>query len=118
MKIDLLNGEQIIDTWTVMYSPPSGGKYNGKLTVTNKRLIYDAQLDISWKAISEENMTLSQGNAKFLAIPKELIKSVEADKSFFAKKTVVTLKSGEKHVFNYGMLNIDPVVAAIGENIK
>ena len=38
----LQEGETIIDTWTLIYIPPGGGKYNGKLTVTNKRLLYDA----------------------------------------------------------------------------
>ena len=26
----LLTDEQVIDTWTLIYTPPGGGKYNGK----------------------------------------------------------------------------------------
>jgi len=33
-------GETAIDTWTLIYTPPGGGKYDGKLTVTNQRLLY------------------------------------------------------------------------------
>ena len=33
--------------------------------------------------------------------------------SEMAKKAIVTLNDGSKHVFNYGMLNIDKVVEAI-----
>ena len=46
--IDLQPGETPIDTWTLFYSPPDGGKYNGKLTVTNRRLLYRATDDASF----------------------------------------------------------------------
>ena len=31
---DMQPGETPIGTWTLFYIPPEGGKYNGKLTVT------------------------------------------------------------------------------------
>jgi len=111
--MELLTDENIIDTWTLIYSPPKGGKFNGKLTVTNKRIIYDAQFDMSAKAIIEESFMVKMGPGHVMAIPKAMIKQVDADKSFFAKKAVITLTTGEKHVFNYGMMNIDPVIDAI-----
>ena len=49
MKITLQPGETAIDTWSIFYLPPNGGKYNGKLTVTNQRLLYDAMFDVSFK---------------------------------------------------------------------
>jgi hypothetical protein len=39
LKINLQPGEASIDTWSLLYLPPNGGKYNGKLTVTNQRLL-------------------------------------------------------------------------------
>ncbi|MEO5946399.1 MAG: hypothetical protein ABIP79_06245 [Chitinophagaceae bacterium] len=39
MKIEMQPNETKIDTWTILYIPPNGGRYNGKLTITNKRLI-------------------------------------------------------------------------------
>jgi len=61
----------------------------------------------------EEALFIKSGSEAYLVIPKNRIKSVEAEKRFFAKKVILTLDSGEKHVFNYGMLNIDPVIKAI-----
>ena len=55
MKIELQPGEQKINTWTLLYNGPKGHKYNGKLTVTNQRLIYDAQFDVSASGIIDGN---------------------------------------------------------------
>ena len=113
MKITLEPNETKIDTWTILYISPKGDKYNGKLTITNQRLIYDAQFDVSASGMIEEALFIKMGSEAYIVIPKTRIKSVEAEKSFFAKKAVLTLDSGEKHIFNYGMLNIDPVIKAI-----
>jgi hypothetical protein len=109
----LLPGEQAIDTWTLMYSPPGGGKYNGKLTITNKRLLYDAKYDVSAKGLLSETMFIKWGSEGYLEINKADIKDVLVEKSFLAKKAVLTLSDGSKHIFNYGALNIDKVVTAI-----
>lgn len=105
--------EQVIDTWTILYSPPGGGKFNGKLTITNKRLLYDAQYDVSAKGLLSEAMFVKWGSEGYLEINKSDITEVKAEKSFLAKKAVITLTDGSKHTFNYGMLNIDKVIAAI-----
>ncbi|MFI5202942.1 MAG: hypothetical protein ACHQF2_00480 [Flavobacteriales bacterium] len=116
MKIDMETGEQIIDTWTVIYSSPNGKKYNGKLTVTNKRLLYDAKFDVSAKGQIEEALFIKWGSEEFVVIPKNRIIKVEVSKKFFAKKVILTLDNNSEHVFNYGMLNIDPVAKAIMKN--
>lgn len=113
MKLELLPEEKKIDTWTILYNNPKGDKYNGKLTITNKRLIYDAQFDVSTSGIIEESLFMKFGSEAYIVIPKSRIKSVDAEKSFFAKKAIITLDNNEKHVFNYGMLNVDPVIKAI-----
>lgn len=113
MKFELLPGEETIDTWTLIYNPPTGGQYNGKLLVTNKRLLYDAKFDVSAKGFLEEAFLIKTGSEGYLVIPKDKIKSIEPQKSFFAKKVAITLDNGQVHIFNYGMLNIDPVIAAI-----
>jgi hypothetical protein len=109
----LLPDETIIDTWTILYVPPGGGKYNGKLTVTNKRLLYDAKYDVSAKGLISEAMFMKWGSEGYLTIDKADIKDVQVEKSFLAKKAIVTLSDGSKHIFNYGALNIDKCVAAI-----
>ena len=113
MKFQLQPGESSIDTWTIMYQPPGGGKYNGKLTVTNKRLLYEAKYDVSAKGLLSEAMFIKWGNEGYLEINKADITDVQVEKSFLAKKAIVTLTDGSKHVFNYGALNVDKVAEAI-----
>jgi hypothetical protein len=112
-KLPLDANEAKLETWTVLYEPPSGGKYNGKLMVTNQRLLYDAQFDVSAKGLVEEALFVKWGSEALVVIPKARIAKVEVKKSFFAKKVLVRLDDGQVHTFNYGMLNIDPVAAAI-----
>jgi hypothetical protein len=109
----LLPDESIIDTWTLLYIPPGGGKYNGKLTITNKRLLYDAKYDVSAKGLMAEALFIKWGSEGYLTIDKSDITDVQVEKSFLAKKAILTLKDGSKHTFSYGALNIDKVVAAI-----
>ncbi|MBO9636291.1 MAG: hypothetical protein J7578_24525 [Chitinophagaceae bacterium] len=116
MKITMQPGEEKIDTWTIIYQPPGGGKFNGKLTVTNKRLLYDAKYDVSAKGLLSEAMFVKWGSEGYLEIPKQEIVLVEVEKSFLAKKAILTLADGTKHVFNYGVLDISKVVDAINRN--
>jgi hypothetical protein len=116
MKIELLPGEAKIDTWTILYIPPNGGKYNGKLTITNKRLLYDAKFDVSAKGFLSELLFIKWGSEGYLEINKTDIKDVQVEKSFLAKKAIVTLTDESKHVFNYGALNVDKVAEAIKSN--
>ena len=86
MKIELLPEENEIDTWTILYAPPGGGKFNGKLTVTNKRLLYDAKYDVSAKGLLSEALFAKWGSEGYLEISKADITDVQAEKSFLAKK--------------------------------
>ena len=108
--------EKKIDTWTILYMPPGGGKYNGKLTITNKRLLYDAKYDVSAKGLLSEALFAKWGSEGYLEINKADIKDVQVEKSFLAKKAIVTLSDGSKHTFNYGALNVDKVADAIRAN--
>jgi len=108
MNISLEPDEAVIDTWTLFYVPPQGGKYNGKLTVTNKRLLYDAKFDAS--LIGVLGHRAAEGG---LQISKDEIRDVEVKKSLFSKKAIVTLVDGSQHVFDYGAMNIDKCAEAI-----
>lgn len=116
MKIELLPAESAIDTWNILYNPPGGGNYNGKLTITNKRLLYDARFDASAKGSLPEAMYSKWGQDGYLEINKSDIKELNVEKSLLAKKAILTLTDGSVHTFNYGVLNIDKVVAAIENN--
>lgn len=73
-----------IKNWhlTILYEPPKSGKFNGKLLVTNKRLLYDAKFDYSAKGILEEFLYIKWGSEGFLEISKEDIVSVEVQNPF------------------------------------
>jgi hypothetical protein len=113
MNVTLEPGETKIDTWTLFYLPPGGGKYNGKLTVTSDRLLYDAQFDASFKGMVAEALTIKWGSEGYMEIAKKDIQDVAVEKKLLSKKCIVTLTDGTKHTFDYGALNIDKVAAAI-----
>jgi len=115
LKIALSPDEKEIDTWTILYIPPGGGRYNGKLTITSKRLLYDARFDVSAKGLLSEALFMKLGFEGYLEINKKDIKEVKTDKSLLNKKAILTLTDGSKHTFNYGALNIDKVIAAIND---
>ncbi len=116
MKIEMQPGETKIDTWAILYIPPNGGKYNGKLTITNKRLLYDARLDVSARGLLSEALFTKWGREGFLEICKSDIRDVQVEKSLLSKKAIVTLADDSKHTFNYGALNVDKVAEAILSN--
>jgi len=107
-KIDLQPGEVTIDTWTLFYHHPNGGKYNGKLTVTNRRLLYAASDDASFAGVIG-----SRAAEGFLEIEKNQVRGIEVQKKLLSKKAFVTLADGSVHVFDYGAMNIDKCVAAM-----
>ena len=112
-KFNLDPGESELYNQTVLYEPPGGGKYNGKLVITNKRLLYDAKYDVSVSGMLEEAFFVKFGSEDFIQIPKDRISNVEVQKSMFAKKVVITTDDGKKHTFNAGMLSIHKVADAI-----
>lgn len=113
MKIELQPAESTIDTWPIVYIPPQGGKYNGKLTITNKRLLYNARSDMPAAGVFTEISHEKEESEAYLEIDKTDIKNVEVEKNFMTKKAIVILKNGSRHTFSYGALNIDKVVEAI-----
>lgn len=106
-------GETKIDTWTVIYQSPNGGKFNGKLLITDKKLYYDARFDVSTVGLLGEALFVKSGSEDYLAIPKTRIANIETKKSFLKKRVILTLDNGQIHIFDYGMLNIDKIVDAI-----
>lgn len=110
MKHDLIDGETVIDTWLLYYLPPYGGKYSGKLTVTDRRVLYKASGDASVAGVLG-----NIGASGELDIGKQDIRNVEVQRSLFHKQAIVTLADGSRHVFDRGMMNVDKVAAAIGE---
>lgn len=113
MNITLQPQETKIDTWTLFYLPPQGGKYNGKLTVTNQRILYDAKFDASFKGMVAEAVFVKWGSEGYLEIDKKDIDRIDVVKKLLSKRCTLTLSDGSQHAFDYGAMNIDKVVAAI-----
>ena len=108
--------ENIIDTWSIFYTPPGGKKFNGKLTVTNRRLIYQTLYDAAYNPASLRVAFNRKDKDIIYSISKADITRVDVQKSFLAKKAIITLSDGTKHEFNYGVMNIDKLVDAINTN--
>jgi hypothetical protein len=111
--IALQPGETDLGTWTLFYLPPGGGKFNGKLRITNLRLLYDAKYDASMSGMVSEALFAKWGSEGFLEIDKKDIQDQEVQKKLFSKKCILTLSDGKKHTFDYGAMNIDKAAAAM-----
>ncbi|HEY3744555.1 MAG TPA: hypothetical protein VGL53_32150 [Bryobacteraceae bacterium] len=111
--VTLRPGEIDLGTWTLFYLPPGGGKYNGKLRITNMRLLYDAKYDASLSGMVTEALFIKWGSEGYLEIEKKDIRGVEVQKKLFSKKCILTLSDGSVHTFDYGAMNIDKAAAAI-----
>lgn len=107
MKLELSPDETRIDTWTIHYTGPDNRSDSGKLTVTNRRLLFLPQHDAG-------SLSLSVFNKNGLIIlEKSMIKNVTSQKSLLSKKVVITMYDGSVHVFNYGILNVEKIVSAV-----
>ena len=86
----------IIDTWTINYRPEGGGRIAGSLTVTD--------VDVQFSAVDLD---------EDIVLPRSDIADVQAAKRRLMKQAVVTMKDGQRHVFEYGLLSVGPIVDAI-----
>jgi hypothetical protein len=109
-KFDYEPGEQEQGSWTVNYRPPWGGRYTGKLSVTDRRLLYDATFDTSATGVLVDLVVGTDGSEGHLVIPKARI----SDTSMKGRsKVVVTLDDGSEHQFDYGIMSAKKIAAAI-----
>jgi len=108
MEITLQAGETLLGTWALFYVPPGGGKFEGKLTVTNQRVFYDAKYDASPIGLLGDRAA-----GGYLEIDQTDIKVVEVEKEMFSKKVILTLSDGSTHVFENDAMSIDKTVEAI-----
>lgn len=113
-QFSLQPGESVLHEQVLFYSPEGGGKLNGKLTVTNQRVAYEAKYDASLIGTLKSTLVFTWGNeGGFLDIPKSEIAGVAVEKKFLSKKCIVTLKDGSKHTFDAGALGIDKAAETI-----
>ena len=111
-QFEMLPEEKEIGHWTLNYIPASGGRFTGPLTVTNQRILFDAQFNTSAAGALRELMVF-KGTWGYIAIPKSRIQKTAVVSSMLKKKVVVTLDNGEAHTFDYGMLSVQKIAEAI-----
>lgn len=116
------------DTWAINYIPEEGGRLTGKLTVGDEEVRFQALYDSSTanvvkgigKAIA--GFAATGGHATVLhnsdsevevVIPRSSISRAEARKKGMMKQAVIVLEDGQELVFDYGLLSVKNLVAAL-----
>jgi hypothetical protein len=111
MTITMPPNEMRLGAWSMFYLPPIGRGYRGTLTVTNRRLLYEATFDGSFKGMLDEAATVKWASESCLEINKDSIQSVKVLLKSTSQKCILTLADGSKHAFEDP--HLDEVVAAI-----
>jgi len=115
-------------TWTINYLPADGGRITGKLSVGDDSVVFRALYDSSFKTIAKNiglaagsfvgtggNLVVlrEEGSDAEIVIPRASIQGAEAARKGLMKRAVVTLTDGQKFVFEYGLLSVKKLVAAL-----
>ncbi len=117
------------ETWTINYEPEGGGRFTGKLTVDDTKLsfvsLYDSSNAVIAKSIAGVvgSFVASGGSLAYVSqndadmtvsLPKADIETTTVKNKLLAKRVIVTMKNGQAFTFNYGMLSVTKLAAAIG----
>jgi hypothetical protein len=123
---------ETLGSWTVNYLPQEGGRYTGSLEVREDGLYFDTLYESSnktiVKAIFLDTATFaaagghtvyrySNDEKAVVELPAAEIIGVEAAKKGMTKRVVVTMRDNEQFVFDYGMLSVKKLAAAIESTI-
>jgi hypothetical protein len=125
IKFDLEPGEQKVGKWTIHYLPPTGGKFAGKLLVTDRRILFEplnAKQDLSLATAIDAcriggvvaDRVNNYWDGKGLRIPRTEVRSVSKKQSGVTKQVLVTLADGQEFAFDNGFLSVDKLVATLG----
>ena len=119
---------QELGEWTINYIPEEGGRYTGKLTVTDEQMLFKSLYESSNKTIVKAifldvgTFAAAGGHTVYrysnddeatVDLPASEIERVESAKKGMMKRAVVTMAGGEQFVFDYGMLSVKKLVATI-----
>jgi hypothetical protein len=119
IPIELQPNETIIDTWSINYFPPIGGKgeiCNGKLTVTNIRLHFAPKSLINIKDTLQGVGGNVLKSEEPIIIDKSKILRIESNKSFWNKRVLITTDNGQTYGFGYGLRSIKSLIIALKQN--
>jgi hypothetical protein len=114
--------------WIINYLPEEGGRYTGTLTLTSEMLSFKSLYESSNKTIVKAifldvgSFAAAGGHSVYrysndeearVDLPSSEVTGVEAVKKGLMNRAVVTMQGGEVFVFDYGMLKVKKLVAAI-----
>jgi hypothetical protein len=114
--------------WTVNYLPEEGGRFTGTLTVTEEKVFFSSLYESSNRTIVKAifldvgSFVAAGGHTVYrysddtqarVDLPVGEIAGVGAAKRGMMKQAVVTMKDGQQFVFDYGLLSVKKLVAAI-----
>ena len=118
--------------WTINYIPEDG-RLTGHLVVRDDEVTFKALYDSSFKTIAK-NIGLAVGSFAAsgghgavlresgveaeLVIPAASIAAAAEAKKGMMKRVVITLTDGEQFTFEYGLLGVKKLVAAVNEVAK
>ncbi len=118
----------ITDEWTINYIPEKGGRFTGKLKVSEEEVRFKSLYESSHKTIVKAifldvaTFTAAGGHSVYrysnddeavVALPAGEIAGVEAAKKGLFKRIVITMKDGRTFVFDYGLLSVGKLVDRI-----
>ena len=122
-----------LGTWTINYIPAEGGRYTGKLSVSDDEVVFKTLyessnativkaifLDVSTFAAAGGHTVYRYSNDKeaTVKLPGQDIASVKATKRMLMKQAVITMEDGQEFSFDYGFLSVKKLVATIQSVIK
>lgn len=122
--------EHLLGKWSITYVPPSGDQYRGQLQVTDRRVIFAADVEpdrfeetvigpIDCEAVAcaldlDPPNVAYDGTHLFVSIPAAQIECVMADDWLFDHRVSLTIKNnGSIQQFDKGLLPVTDVVRAI-----
>lgn len=125
IKFELEPGEEKVGKWTIHYLPPTGGKFAGKLLVTDRRILFEPLNPKQDFSLATAIDALRVGgiipehfrhywDGKGLRIPRADVRSIAKRPGGVTKQVVVTLADGQEFVFDNGFLSVDKLTATLG----
>lgn len=125
IKFELEPGEAKVGKWTIHYLPPTGGKFAGKLLITDRRILIaplNPKQDLSLATAIDDfrvdgirgDGTRNYWDGESLSISRADVRSVPKRRSGIMKQVVVTLADQQEFVFDYGVLSVDKLAATLG----
>ena len=99
--------------WTTNFLPQGGGRYTGKLTITDKRIIFHAQYNTSFAGLVTEALFYKFGDEGYIIIPRDQIQEVEKKTSLMNKRVILKLQNGQVHAIDNGILSVDKIIETL-----